>query len=306
MAETHFKIIFEGKLRNGVEIETAKLNLAGLFKSETSTVEKLFRGHRVTLKRGLSQEQAQHYLSALNDAGVEARIEADPAISLSMDEIAEPNPYQTPVETPSLATSPYAPPRAPVGATLPEFAELKVFTVQGRIGRLRYLAWSLVLIAAIFAVAGICAALMTSSLVGGGLLITIVTVGFFIVSVQIGVQRLHDAGWSGWLLLINLVPFVGALFPILMMVVPGNTGPNQYGAPQPPNSKAVKVLAAMWVMILAVLLVGFFVGGVGMFEDEVQTTASEYENTLPYDDDTDSDTSQPADAAPPSVDYKDE
>ena len=42
MAETHFKIIFEGKLRNGVELQTAKLNLASLFKSEASVVDKLF------------------------------------------------------------------------------------------------------------------------------------------------------------------------------------------------------------------------------------------------------------------------
>jgi uncharacterized membrane protein YhaH (DUF805 family) len=293
MAETHFKIVFEGQLRTGVDIETAKLNMAGLFKRELSAVEKLFSGQPVALKRGLSQEQALHYLSALNDAGVEARIEADPAISLSLEEIDEPTPYRAP-EEPQHEASPYAPPRAQVGATWPEFAELKVFTVQGRIGRLRYLAWTLVLMVAIIAVTGVCAAILTSSLVGGGLLIAIAAIGFFIVSVQIGVQRLHDVGWSGWLLLINLVPFVGSLFPILMMVIPGNSGANQYGAPQPPNTTAVKVLASLWLAIIAILMVGAFVGGISTFESEVQTTASEYENILPYDDDNDSDTAQPA------------
>lgn len=293
MAETHFKIVFEGQLRTGVDIETAKLNMAGLFKRELSAVEKLFSGQPVALKRGLSQEQAQHYLSALNDAGVEARIEADPAISLSLEEIDEPKPYRAP-EEPQHGASPYAPPRAQVGAIGPEFGELKVFTVQGRIGRLRYLAWTLVLMVAILAVTSVCAAVLTRSLVGGGLLIAIAAIGFFIVSVQIGVQRLHDVGWSGWLLLINLVPFVGNLFPILMMVIPGNTGANPYGAPQPPNTKAVKVLASLWLAIIAILMVGAFVGGISTFKSEVQTTASEYENILPYDDDNDSDTSQPA------------
>ena len=293
MAETHFKIVFEGQLRTGVDIETAKLNMAGLFKRELSAVEKLFSGQPVALKRGLSQEQALHYLSALNDAGLEARIEADPAISLSLEEIDEPTPYRAP-EEPQHEASPYAPPRAQVGATWPEFSELKVFTVQGRIGRLRYLAWTLVLMVAIIAVTGVCAAILTRSLVGGGLLIAIAAIGFFIVSVQIGVQRLHDVGWSGWLLLINLVPFVGSLFPILMMVIPGNTGANQYGAPQPHNTTAVKVLASLWLAIIAILMVGAFVGGISTFESEVQTTASEYENILPYDDDNDSDTAQPA------------
>lgn len=305
MAATHFKIVFEGNLRNGVDIETAKLNLAGLFKSEPSAVEKLFSGRPVVLKRGLSQEHAQHYLSALNDAGVEARIEADPPINLSLDEIDEPTPYRATKE-PQQEASPYAPPRAHVGETLPEFSELKVFSAQGRIGRLRYLAWTLVLMAAIVAVTAVCAAILTRSLVGGGLLIAIAGIGFLIVSVQIAVQRLHDVGWSGWLLLINIVPFVGSLFPFLIMVIPGNSGANQYGAPQPPNTKAVKILASLWLAIIAILMVSAFFNGIGTFEDEVQTTATEYENVLPYDDDSDSNTSQPADAAPPSVDYKDE
>ncbi|MDB6141290.1 MAG: hypothetical protein JWP80_334 [Pseudomonas sp.] len=302
MADTHFKIVFEGTLRNGVEIETAKLNLAGLFKSEASVVDKLFGGQPVILKRGLSQEQAQRYLTALNQAGVEARIEAEhPTVNLNLDDIKPTSSFQAPTEPPS----PYTPPQAAVGATLPEFAELKVFTVQGRIGRLRYLAWSLVLFVAIVIVATVCAFLLTNSLVAGGLIITVAVVAFAIVSIQIGVQRLHDAGWSGWLLLINLVPFVGSLFPFLMMIVPGNVGVNQYGAPQPPNGKAVKILASMWLLVIVVSTVGVYVGGVDVFEGEVQSTASEYENTLPQDDDNDSDAAQPAEGAP-SVDYKHE
>ncbi|MDB6051273.1 MAG: hypothetical protein JWR17_4019 [Pseudomonas sp.] len=299
MAETHFKIVFEGHLRNGVDIETAKLNLAGLFKSDASAVEKLFDGRPVVLKRGLSHEQALHYLDALNDAGVEAALEIETPIILSLDEIDTPTTYRA-------EPSPYAPPNAAVIPAAPGFSELKVFTVQGRIGRLRYLAWSLVLMGAVSIFAGICAGLMTSSLIAGGLFATIAVVGFLIVSIQIGAQRLHDAGWSAWLLLLNLVPVVGSLFPILMVVVPGNPGPNQYGAPQPPNTKAVKVLACMWVLIVALGMVGYFVGGLGLFEDEVQTTANEYENILPYDDDNDSDASQPADRASPPVDYKDQ
>ena len=54
------------------------------------------------------------------------------------------------------ATTPYATPRAAVAESLPEFGELKVFTTDGRIGRLRYLAWSMGLLLAcmpVFAVA---------------------------------------------------------------------------------------------------------------------------------------------------------
>ena len=76
--------------------------------------------------------------------------------------------------------------------------------------------------------------------------------------------------------------------------------------PQPPNSSAVKVLASMWILLIALSSVAALCGGVNLFEDEMQSTASEYENTLPQDDDNDSDIAQPADDAPPSVDYKHE
>ncbi|WP_397451105.1 DUF805 domain-containing protein [Pseudomonas sp. NA-150] len=305
MADTHFKIIFEGTLRNGVDLETAKLNLAALFKSDTAVVERLFGGKAVILKRGLSQEKANQYLSALNDAGVEARIEPEPAPVVLQAEVREPDIYRAPLEQNAQDSSPYTPPRAPVGAMLSEYAELKVFSLQGRIGRVRYLAWSLVLMVALLVVTCMCAAMLTNTLVGGGLFITIVAVGFLIVSVQIGAQRLHDAGWSAWLLLINLIPFVGMFFPLLMMIIPGNTGANQYGAPEPPVGRGVKVLASMWVLFIAMTSTGLYIGGVNMFEEEVQTSATQFENTLPQDDDNDGDSTQPADTTP-SVTEKDQ
>ncbi|MCV4284364.1 DUF805 domain-containing protein [Pseudomonas capsici] len=293
MADTHFKIMFEGQLRNGVELETAKLNLAQLFKSETSAVERLFNGNPVSLKRGLTQADAQRYIQALNDAGVEARIEPDPAISLSLDEVNETKPYRAPAE-PEPAPSPYAPPKAAVTPDLPAYSPLKVFSVEGRIGRLRYLAWSLVLVVAGLATMGVCVAVMSVSLVGGGLLSTVAVAAFFVLSVQMGVQRLHDAGWSGWLLLLNLAPFIGGIFPFLMMIVPGTGGPNKYGAPPPPNSQAVKVLACLWIAFICLILSIVLNNGLDVVKTELETTASEYEQSLPYDDDSDSDEAQPA------------
>jgi uncharacterized membrane protein YhaH (DUF805 family) len=290
MAE-HFKIVFEGSLRNGVELQTAKLNLAQLFKSDVAAIERLFSGRPVTVKRGLTRDDAERYLKALNDAGVDARIELEAPVALSLEEIEEPHAQRPPLEP--VATSPYAPPRSAVAQKWPDVGELKVFTVQGRIGRLRYLAWSMMLMFVALIMFAVCMTLMSMSLITGGLFGAVAFVVFLVVSIQIGAQRLHDAGWSAWLLLLNLVPFVGSVFPFLMMAVPGNTGPNQYGAPQPPNSKGVKILAALWVPAMIIIAVGVLMGGLQTFKDEVEITTSEYEQTLPYDDDTD--TTQPAD-----------
>lgn len=290
MAE-HFKIVFEGGLRNGVELQTAKLNLARLFKSDVAAVERLFSGRPVTVKRGLTHDDAERYLKALNDAGVDARIEPEAPVALSLEEIEEPH-VQRPTFVPAV-TSPYAPPRSTVAQEWPDVGELKVFTVQGRIGRLRYLAWSMALMFVALIMFAVCMTLMSMSLITGGLFGAVAFVMFLVVSVQIGSQRLHDAGWSAWLLLLNLVPFVGSVFPFLMMAIPGNSGPNQYGAPQPPNSKGVKILAALWVPAMIIIVVGVLMGGLQTFKDEVEITTSEYEQTLPYDDDTDA--AQPAD-----------
>lgn len=294
MAE-HFKIVFEGQLGTGVELETARLNLAQLFKTDVSGVERLFTGKPVTIKRSLTRDDAQRYLAALNDAGVEGRIEPEEPVSLSLEEVAE----DAPRPTFEPAASPYAPPRTPVAQDWPAVGELKVFSIQGRIGRLRYLAWSLALVGVAMLVAALCVGVLSVSLVAGGLLGTIALVAFVVVSIQIGAQRLHDAGWSAWLLLLNLVPVVGSFFPLLMMAVPGNTGPNRYGPPPPNNTPRVKVLAILWLAVLALAVVAGMMGGLDTVQEQVEATTSEYEQALPYDDDS-SDTNDTEQQAVPA------
>ncbi|WP_296182229.1 DUF805 domain-containing protein [Pseudomonas sp. UBA1879] len=286
MAE-HFKIVFEGQLRTGVDLETARLNLAQLFKSDVSSIERLFSGKPMTVKRGLTGDDAQRYLKALNDAGVEARIEPEQPVAWTLEEIEEPAPVKPAFQP---AASPYAPPRASVSTEWPSEGELRVFSVQGRIGRLRYLAWTMVLSVVGMLLAALCFGVLSMSLVAGGLLATILVIAFAVVSIQMGAQRLHDAGWSAWLLLLNLVPLVNSVFPLLMIVIPGNQGPNRYGAPPPKNTRSVKILAALWVIFIALVLVAAVLGGFQKVKDEVNATTGEYEQALPYDDDSDDST----------------
>ncbi|SEC65734.1 Protein of unknown function [Pseudomonas proteolytica] len=219
MSDNRFKIVFDGALLPGVESTTAKLNLAELFKSDVEAIEKLFTGRPVALKRDLSHSDAETYLTALKNTGIDARIEAEQPVAFSLAETHETDSARPDVS--SAAASPYAPPRAAVGDNLPEFSTLKVFTVNGRIGRLRFLAWTLVLSLAMFAIVGalftvglgIAAASPTAAIIIGSLLGFVVLVASVWISVQITVQRLHDLGWSGWLWFLNLVPIVGSIFP---------------------------------------------------------------------------------------------
>jgi uncharacterized membrane protein YhaH (DUF805 family) len=55
----------------------------------------------------------------------------------------------------------------------------------------------------------------------------------FIPGLAVAVRRLHDVGKSGWMLLIGLIPLVGAIWLFVLMVTDSDPGENQYG----PNPK---------------------------------------------------------------------
>jgi uncharacterized membrane protein YhaH (DUF805 family) len=148
--------------------------------------------------------------------------------------------------------SPYATPRAQVADALPEYGELNYFTIEGRIGRVRYLGWSMALTLLAIPIFGVLAGVSILSSILGGLLLFAGMIGMVIISVFIGGKRLHDLGWSAWLWLLLLIPAVGSVFALIMLFAPGNSGPNRYGAPPPPNSKGVVALA--WCMLLVPII----------------------------------------------------
>ncbi|WP_028238085.1 DUF805 domain-containing protein [Stutzerimonas azotifigens] len=151
------------------------------------------------------------------------------------------------------AGSPYAPPLSQVAGNPDEYSTLKVFSVAGRIGRLRYLAWSGVLLAAASGLFLLAALLMFLSSTLGIFLMVVIGIAMAVVSVQIGAQRLHDIGWTGWLLLVNLIPVLGTLFALVMLALPGNKEANRFGPPPPPNTRAVKALAVLGLILGAIL-----------------------------------------------------
>ncbi|WP_010486156.1 DUF805 domain-containing protein [Pseudomonas sp. S9] len=304
MTQTRFKIVFSGELMPGVALETAKDNLAKLFKSDSARVNTLFSGSPIALKRDLHEDEADKYLAALHNAGPKATKEPDLAASLSLvdtdehkqapesaetmqcpkcghrqdkaiecsacgiviekflarqalqEQAAKTASAATTVAPPPAAHTPYAPPKAPVGERLPEFGELKPFTTDGRIGRLRFLAWTFVLMLLCAPIFGIAAAGSAISATVGAILMIIVSIALVIVGVMINVQRLHDIGWSGWLLFITILPIVGSIFSLLMLFMPGTQGPNRYGPPPPPNSTSVKVLSGFVIVCSALALLG--------------------------------------------------
>jgi uncharacterized membrane protein YhaH (DUF805 family) len=62
-----------------------------------------------------------------------------------------------------------------------------------------------------------------------GLVFGLFFLGTFLPSLAVAVRRLHDINCSGWLLLLHLIPYLGALAIFVMSVLPGTRGENAYG-----------------------------------------------------------------------------
>ena len=152
--------------------------------------------------------------------------------------------------------TPYTPPKSTVADMGHEYGELKVFSAKGRIGRVRYLAWSMGFTLLSMTVLGMVVAL-GAAIGGQSLAMTLYFIGIiplFVVGALFAIQRLHDLDKSGWLFLVMLIPLIGALFTLYVVFAPGSKEANQYGDPPPPNSLGVVVVAwLMPIMIIGIL-----------------------------------------------------
>lgn len=186
---------------------------------------------------------------------------------------------QAPASAPA---SPYSTPKAEVGEALPEHGPLNIFSVRGRIGRLRYLGWSMGMMLLFTLAYAIAAGIMAVVPIVGGLLMIPVVIGSIVVAVMIGVQRLHDIGWSGWLWLINLVPLVGFVFSLLMLVVPGTSDANRYGPPPPPNSRGVIAMAWGGLLLSIIATVGILAAvAIPAYQEYVQRAQDAQQFQMP-------------------------
>ena len=65
---------------------------------------------------------------------------------------------------------------------------------------------------------------------GLGFLYLLYVLALFIPGLAVGVRRLHDVGKSGWFLLISFIPFLCAIWLLVLFASKSNPCKNQYGA----------------------------------------------------------------------------
>ena len=147
------------------------------------------------------------------------------------------------------STSPYDAPKATVVQAGEETQPVRIFSVSGRIGRVRYIAYGLafLVIAMIAHIGG-----MINQGAGreSGTVVLAVLAALLVLGLMLTIQRCHDFNASGWLSLLGFLPIVNLVF----WFTPGTTGPNRYGFPTPPNGAVT--IGALCAAPLVVVFLG--------------------------------------------------
>lgn len=132
-----------------------------------------------------------------------------------------------------------------------DYSEVKAFSTKGRIGRLRYLAYSMgygMLIYLIVAALGVGLAAMgmpKEAVIG---VLGIGYVLLIVFTIMLTIQRAHDFNTTGWITVLSLVPLVGLIF----LFIPGTDGENRFGKKTPPNPRGM----IWWILIPIIAITG--------------------------------------------------
>lgn len=153
--------------------------------------------------------------------------------------------------------NPYAPPGAAVGDVDDEgeigTQPVKLFSIQGRVGRMRMLAYflgSYLLLIVAAAIGGFLGAVLHLDMLSVSILV-IGALAYFVFIAMVTVQRSHDMDMNGWWTLAAVIPLVG----LLWMFKAGTKGRNRYGAPPPPNTLMIKIGALFFPLIMVIGIV---------------------------------------------------
>ncbi|HOW76988.1 MAG TPA: DUF805 domain-containing protein [Candidatus Competibacteraceae bacterium] len=156
--------------------------------------------------------------------------------------------------------NPYQSPRSAIAPTAPtQFGEINLLSAQGRLGRVRYIGYSVgigLLVNVIAAIVGGVAAVLQGGgeavgwLAGG--VIIMLTVAALAISILLAIQRLHDFDASGWWSVLIVIPLANLVLYLVLLMMPGGQGRNRFGNPPPPNTTGV-ILLALIVPLIAVI-----------------------------------------------------
>ena len=154
-------------------------------------------------------------------------------------------------------TNPYSIPQSNLTVDTEDYGEIRLFSSQGRIGRLRYMAYSFSIIYGALILAAVLVFVFPNLLDTTGYKLDgiLVTIGLGVllcmfIPVLLSIQRLHDIDRSGWFILLFFIPLLNAVLMLALIFMPGSAERNQFGAPPPPNGLLVTLFGALPLILM--------------------------------------------------------
>lgn len=145
--------------------------------------------------------------------------------------------------------SPYAAPTADMSEydDFEEYNTEPFYSKSGRIGRLRFLAYSIMLGVSSLVLGGIGFAFISLENAFGAIVGLIFLIPALIAMIYAqfapAMRRFNDLDKSGWYALLLLIPYLGFLVWLYLIFKSGNEGMNDYGAPAEPPTKSITIIA---------------------------------------------------------------
>ena len=138
------------------------------------------------------------------------------------------------------SSNPYSTPES--NLVVEETYTPNIFSTSGRIGRLRYIAYSM--LALVLMYVGIaCSALFEN--VFGALISVVAMFGAMALIVMFAKRRFNDLNCSGWFALLTLIPVVGIFANLWLLLGSGTSGTNKFGATPCKNPMSVAVVGGV-------------------------------------------------------------
>ncbi|MFK5950732.1 MAG: DUF805 domain-containing protein [Methylococcales bacterium] len=174
------------------------------------------------------------------------------------------------------SNNPYESPQTTAGINQLESYKPEIFSAKGRIGRLRYLAYSMIYNFLIMFFLGILMAIMIPMLNNSDtgeaspmmtLVMVLMYLPVFYIFFIVARRRLHDLDRTGWLSLLMLVPLINVIFGLYLLFGAGSSGTNKYGPPPQPNSAVEIVVGLIAPVVIIVILAAI---AIPSYQDYVQ------------------------------------
>lgn len=149
-------------------------------------------------------------------------------------------------------TNPYSASTADLTKVAPDDATYlpRMWSIQGRIGRVRYLAYVMTMTLVIYLVAGLIIGGLHTINPAVAMLGATAVLPALAVSFITSIRRLNDLNQSGWLSILTIIPMVNMFIMLWLLFAKGTAGANDYGPAPAPNTRTDVLLARIAPVVL--------------------------------------------------------